>query len=52
MEEAFNWKNTQPLLKKIHHQKGTKQILLEYQLQFMKTYQFIKLNEERQNELF
>ena len=44
---AFNWKNTQPLLKRDHQLKGTKFIFLEYQLQFIKAYQFIKLNEER-----
>ena len=46
LKEAFSWKNTQPLLKNIHHQKGTEVNLLDYQLQFIKAYQFIKLNEE------
>ena len=40
---TFDWKNTQPLLKEIHAEKGTKFILLEYLLQFVKAYQFIKL---------
>ena len=48
--EAFNWKNVQPLLKADHKQKGTKFNFLDHQLQFIKAYQFIKLNEERFNE--
>ena len=43
---AFNWKNTQPLLKEVHSQEGIKFNLLDYRLQFVKAYQFIKLNEE------
>ena len=50
LKEAFNWRNTQPLLKEDHQQKGTKFNLLDYQLQFIKAYQFIKLNEEKFNE--
>ena len=50
LREAFNWKNTQPLLKEVHQQKGVKLNFLDYQLQFIKAYQFIKLNEERFNE--
>ena len=50
LKEAFNWKNTQPLLKQDHQQKGVKPNFLDYQLQFIKAYQFIKLNEERFNE--
>ena len=49
LKEAFNWKHTQPLLKKNHQLKGTKFIFLDCQLQFNKAYQFIKLNEERFN---
>ena len=49
MKEAFNWRNTQPLLKQDHLQKGIKFNFLDYQLQFIKAYQFIKLNEERFN---
>ena len=52
LREAFNWKNTQPLLKEVHQQKGSKFNFLDYQLQFIKAYQFIKLNEERFNEKF
>ena len=50
LKEIFAWKNTQPLLKHDHHQKGVKYNFLDYQLQFIKAYQFIKLNEERFNE--
>ena len=50
LKEAFNWKNTQTLLKKDHQLKGRKFNFLDYQLQFIKAYQFIKLNEERFNE--
>ena len=50
LKEAFSWKNTQPLLKKYHELKKTKFTFLDYQLQFTKAYQFIKLNEERFNE--
>ena len=49
-KEAFSGKNTQPLLKHDHQQKGVKLNFLEYQLQFIKAFQFIKLNEERFNE--
>ena len=51
LKEAFNWKNTKPLLKQNHLQKGIKFNFLDYQLQLMKAYQFIKLNEERFNEI-
>ena len=44
LKEAFSWKNTQPLLKNDHRQKGTKFNFLDYQLQFIKAYQFLKLN--------
>ena len=50
LKEAFCWKNTQPLLKHDHQKKGIKINFLDYQLQFIKAYQFIKLNEERFNE--
>ena len=49
LKEAFNWRNTQPLLKEVHQQKGVKFNLLDYRLQFIKAYQFLKLNEERLN---
>ena len=44
LKEAFSWKNTQALLKHDHHQKGVKFNFLDYQLQFIKAYQFRKLN--------
>ena len=44
LKEAFNWKNTQPLLKKIHQKKGIKFNFLDYQNQFIKAYQFLELN--------
>ena len=50
LKEAFNWLNTQPLLKQYHLQKGINFSFLYYQIQFIKAYQFIKLNEERFNE--
>ena len=49
LKEASNWKNTQPLLKADHKQKGVKFNFLDYQLQFIKAYQFMKLNEEGLN---
>ena len=52
LKEAFNWKNTQPLLKEVHSQKGIKFNFLGYQSQFIKAYQFIKLNEEGHNGNF
>ena len=50
LKEAFCWKITQPLLREVHRQKGIKTIFLHYQLQFIKAYQFIKVNEEGHNE--
>ena len=38
LKEAFNWKNTQPLLKQDHLQKGIKFNFLDYQLQFINVY--------------
>ena len=52
LKEAFHWRNTQPLLKKDHQQKGIKFNVLDYQNQFIKAYQFLKLNEQRLNEDF
>ena len=50
LKEAFNWKNTQPLLKQHYQLKGTKFNFLDYQLKIVKAYQFIRLNEEGFNE--
>ena len=44
LKEALSWKNIQPLLKQDHRQKGIKVNFLYYQLQFIKAYQFLKLN--------
>ena len=44
LKEAFNWKNTQPLLKEINQKKGIKYNFFDYQLQFIKAYQFIRMN--------
>ena len=49
LKEAFSWENTQPLLKEIDKQKGIKYNFLDYQVQFIKKFQFLKLNEERLN---
>ena len=43
LREAFIWKNTQPLLKEVHQQKGIKFFFLDYQLQFIQADQFLKL---------
>ena len=37
LKEAFNWRNTQPLLKQDHLQKCIKFNCLDYQLKFIKT---------------
>ena len=52
LKEAFNWKNTQPLLKQVHQQKGTKYNFLVYQLQFPKAYQFLRFNKKGLNQKF
>ena len=49
LKEAFNWRNTQPLLKEIHQKKGTKYNFLDYRLQFIKSYRLLNLNEEGSN---
>ena len=46
LREANNWKNTQPFLKKVHQQKGITFKFSDYQLQFIKAYHILKLNEE------
>ena len=52
LAHAFNWKNTEPVSKHIHQQKGTKYNLFVYRLQFIKAHQFIKLNEGGYKEGF
>ena len=49
LNEALNWKNNQPLRKQTLQPKGTKVHFLDYRLQFIKAYQFIKPNEESLN---
>ena len=50
LNEAFKWEHTQPLLKEIHSQEGVNYNFLDYQLQYINAYQFLKLNgEERLN---
>ena len=44
LREAFCWKNTQPLLKQDHQQKGKEFNILDYQLQSIKDHQLLKLN--------
>ena len=44
--EAFNWRNTQPLLEEGNLRKGTKYNELDSQLQFTKADEFLKLNGE------
>ena len=46
LNEAFCWKNTQPLLKHDHQKEGIKFNFLDYQLQFIKAYQFLRLNDQ------
>ena len=46
-KKALNWKNTQPLLKDDHQQKGITFNFLVYQLQFFKAYQFLNLKDEQ-----
>ena len=46
IREAFNRKNTQPLLTHDHQQKGIKFNFLDYQFQFMKANQFLRLNDQ------
>ena len=50
LRKEFIWKNTQPLLKQAHQQTGTKFIFLDYRLQFIKAYQFFRLDEEGLNQ--
>ena len=47
LKKAFNWENTQPLLRIDHQHKERKFNLLDYQLQFIKAYQILKLNKKR-----
>ena len=46
VKEAFSWQKTQPLIEHDHQKKGIKYNFLYYQLQFIKAYQFLKLNDQ------
>ena len=46
IKETFHRKITQPFLKGVHLQKGTKDTFLDYRLPFVKAYQFSELNDE------
>ena len=46
VKETFNWKITQPLLKKDNQHKGMNFNLLDYHIQFIRAYQFIRLNDQ------
>ena len=48
--EISCWKNIQPLLEQDHQQKGIKCSFFDYQLQFIRAFQFTKLNV--QEDLF
>ena len=50
LREAFSWQNTQHLLKHDHQKKGIKFNFLDYQLQFVEAYKFLKIKEEGLNE--
>ena len=52
MKEAFNWKNTQPLLKEVHRQNRTKHNFLNYRPQYVRAFRLIKSNEEVFNKSF
>ena len=45
LKEAFNWVNTQPLLKEDNLRKRSQFDLLDYRLQIIKAYQFPKLDD-------
>ena len=47
LREVFSWKNTQPLLKRDHQQKGTKFNNLDYQLHIIYAYQFLRLYDQK-----
>ena len=38
LKEAFNWKETKPLLKQAHLPKGTNIFFFEYRVQFFQAY--------------
>ena len=48
LKAAFNYINTQPLLKQDNLKKGKKYNEHDYRLQFIKAYQFSKLKEQEE----
>ena len=50
LRDAFSRINTQPLPKQDHQKEAINCNFLDYQLQFIKAYQFIKINEEGLNK--
>ena len=52
LKEAFCWKYCQPLLKEIHKKKAIKYNFLDYQSQFIKAYEFLRINEVGLNQEF
>ena len=50
LRKCFNWKNTQPLLKEVHQQKGIKFNFLDNQIQFIEANQFLQLKEDGPNQ--
>ena len=50
MKKCFNWVNLRPMYVKDNIVKSDKNDMRLYLLQEIKTYQFIRLNEERFNE--
>ena len=52
LKDAFNRKNTPFVLKGIHQRKGVKYTLLDYRLQLINAYQFLKLNKQKTTKIF
>ena len=46
LKEAFCWKITETILKQHHQQIGINFNSPDYQLQFIKAYQFLRLNDQ------
>ena len=54
LQEAFNWKNTHPLLEidNLQKEKGRQNILLKFSLQFVKAYRFLKKKKKDDVKIF
>ena len=50
LKEIFCWKNNQPSVNQDNHQRGIKFNFVDYRLQFIQAYHFIRLNEATVNE--